>query len=163
VFDELEESCDQIALPVKRVIAFAFVLAICLWRGDRLDHARPYAPRSSSKIQIPRNSQAAPSFCALRGRGSREATTAIPICSRFDSLSFATVRSLCANSGRESGENRGQLGSYNSPLLLAPSPRMGSTSLHKMDILARRHDKERRASDLPKRRKCARGNLCWKF
>ena len=43
VFDELEESFDQIALPVKRVIAFAFVLAVCLWRDDRLDPARPEA------------------------------------------------------------------------------------------------------------------------
>ena len=43
VFDELEESFDQIALPVKRVIAIAFVLAIRLWRDDRLDRARPEA------------------------------------------------------------------------------------------------------------------------
>jgi hypothetical protein len=43
VFDELEETFDQIALPVKREIAIAFVLAIRLWRNDRLDRARPEA------------------------------------------------------------------------------------------------------------------------
>ena len=43
VFDELEESFDQIALSVKRVIAITFVLAIRLWRDDRLDRARPEA------------------------------------------------------------------------------------------------------------------------
>ena len=43
VFDELEESFDQIALAVKREIAIAFVLAIRLWRDDRLDRARPEA------------------------------------------------------------------------------------------------------------------------
>ena len=41
VFDELEESFDQIALAVKREIAIAFVLPIRLWRNDRLDRARP--------------------------------------------------------------------------------------------------------------------------
>jgi hypothetical protein len=43
LFDELEESFDQIALPVKREIAIAFVLAIRLWRNDGLDRARPEA------------------------------------------------------------------------------------------------------------------------
>ena len=43
MFDELEKSFDQIALPVKREIAIAFVLAIRLWRDDRLDRARPEA------------------------------------------------------------------------------------------------------------------------
>ena len=40
MLDRLEESFDQIALPVKRVIAIASVLAIRLWRDDRLDRAR---------------------------------------------------------------------------------------------------------------------------
>ena len=40
LFDELEESFDQIALAVKREIAIAFVFAIRLWRDDRLDRAR---------------------------------------------------------------------------------------------------------------------------
>ena len=40
LFDELEESFDQIALSVKREIAIAFVFAIRLWRDDRLDRAR---------------------------------------------------------------------------------------------------------------------------
>jgi hypothetical protein len=43
LFDELEETFDQIALAIKGEIAIAFVLAIRLWRNDRLDRARPEA------------------------------------------------------------------------------------------------------------------------
>ena len=43
MLDELEEPFDQIALPVKREIALAFVRAIRLWRDDRLDRTRPEA------------------------------------------------------------------------------------------------------------------------
>ncbi len=43
MLDELKETFDQIAFPVEREIAVAFVRAIRLWRDDRLDRARPEA------------------------------------------------------------------------------------------------------------------------
>jgi hypothetical protein len=43
LFDELEESLDQIAFGVEGEIPISFDLAIGLWRDDRLDRARPQA------------------------------------------------------------------------------------------------------------------------